>query len=80
MKMKACAMFLLNMLMKTKMNLFYKHEYKNKSNFFSNHKLKFQPRTWNYSVNIEVNSSVLFNENCSVQCKCEYELFCILNG
>ena len=45
MKMKVCAMFLLNMLMITKMNLFYKREYKNKSNFFSNNKLKFQPRT-----------------------------------
>ena len=33
------------MLMKTNMNLFYKHEYKNKINFFSNNKLKFQPRT-----------------------------------
>ena len=42
--------------------------------------MKFQPRTWNYSVNIDVISSVLFNENCSVQCKSEYELFCILNG
>ena len=27
-------MFLLNMLMKTKMNLFYKHEYKNKIKLF----------------------------------------------
>ena len=33
------------MLVKIKMNLFYKHEYKNKTNFFSNNKLKFQPRT-----------------------------------
>ena len=49
-----------------------------KLNFFSHNKLKFHPRT--FSVKIDVNSSVLFNENCSVQCKCEYELFCILNG
>ena len=49
-------------------------------NFLSNNKLKFQPRTWNYSVDIDVNSSVLFNENCSVQCKGEYGLFGILNG
>ena len=34
------------MLMKTKMNLFYKHEYKKiKLNFFGHNKLKFQPRT-----------------------------------
>ena len=33
------------MLMKTKMNLFYKHEFKNKIKIFSNNKLKFQPRT-----------------------------------
>ena len=33
------------MLMKIKMNLFYKHEYKNKINFFSHNKLKFQPRS-----------------------------------
>ena len=31
--------------MKTKMDLSYKHEYKNKINFFCNNKLKFQPRT-----------------------------------
>ena len=37
--------FLLDMSMKTKMNLFYKHEYKNKIKFFSHNKLKFQPRT-----------------------------------
>ena len=47
-----------------------------KLNFFSNNELKFQPRTYISSVN----SSVLFNENCSVQCKCEYEVFFILNG
>ena len=29
-----CVIFLLNMLMKTKMNLFYKYEYKNKIKFF----------------------------------------------
>ena len=34
----------LNMLMKTKMNLFYKHEHKEKLNFFSHNKIKFQPR------------------------------------
>ena len=33
------------MSMKTKMNLFYKNEYKNKIKFFSHNKLKFQPRT-----------------------------------
>ena len=35
------------MLMKTKMNLFYKHEYeyKNKLKFISDIKLQFQPRT-----------------------------------
>ena len=38
--------FLLNMLMKTETNLFYKHEYKNKNKlFFSHNKLKFQART-----------------------------------
>ena len=32
--------------MKTKTNLFYKYEHKNKINsFFSHNKLKFQPRT-----------------------------------
>ena len=35
-----------------------------KLNFFSHNKLNFQPRTL----------------NCSVQCKCENELFCIVNG
>ena len=43
--MKVYVIFLLNMLMKTKMNLFYKYEYKKKLNFFSHNKLKFQPRT-----------------------------------
>ena len=43
--MKIYVIFLLDMLMKTKMNLFYKYEYKNKINFFSHNKLKFQPRT-----------------------------------
>ena len=28
--MKVCEIFLINMLMKTKMNLFYKYEHKNK--------------------------------------------------
>ena len=43
--MKVYEIFLLNMLMKTKMNLFYNHEYKIKLNFFSHNKLNFQPRT-----------------------------------
>ena len=43
--MKVFVIFLLNMLMKIEMNLFYKHEDKYKINFFSNNKLKFQPRT-----------------------------------
>ena len=35
------------MLTKTKMNLFYKYEYKNKIKlFFSHNKIKFQPRTY----------------------------------
>ena len=34
MNMKVYVIFLLNMLMKTKTNLFYKHEYKNKIKFF----------------------------------------------
>ena len=32
--MKVYVIFLLNMLMEIKKNLFYKHEYKNKTNFF----------------------------------------------
>ena len=32
--MKVYVIFLLNMLMKTKMNLFYKHEYENKMKLF----------------------------------------------
>ena len=32
--MKVFVIFLLNMLMKTKMDLFYKHEYKNKIKLF----------------------------------------------
>ena len=43
--MKVFVIFLLNMLIKIKMNLFYKYEKKNKINFFSHDKLKFQPRT-----------------------------------
>ena len=43
--MKVVVIFLLNMLMKTKMDLFYKHENKNKIKFFSHNKIKFQPRT-----------------------------------
>ena len=34
MNMKVYVKFLLNMLMKTRMNLFYKHEYKNKTKLF----------------------------------------------
>ena len=34
MNMKVYVIFLLNMLMKQKMNLFYKYEYKEKINFF----------------------------------------------
>ena len=51
-----------------------------KQNFFIHNKLKFQPKTQNCSVTIDVNSSTLFNENCSVHYKCKYELFCILIG
>ena len=43
--MKVYVMFLVNMLMKIKMNLFYKYEHKNKIKLFSHNKLKFQPRT-----------------------------------
>ena len=43
--MKVYVIFLLDMLMKTKMNLFEKYGYKNKIIFFSHNKLKFQPRT-----------------------------------
>ena len=34
MNMKVFVVFLLNMLMKTKMNLFYKYDYKNKIKLF----------------------------------------------
>ena len=44
--MKVYVIFSLNMLMKTKTNLLYKLEYKNKIKlFFSHNKLKVQPRT-----------------------------------
>ena len=43
--MKVFVITLLKMSMKTKANLFYKYEHKNKINFFSHNKLKFQPRT-----------------------------------
>ena len=43
--MKVYVIFLLNMLMKTRVNLFYKYEYKIKIKFFSHNKLKFQLRT-----------------------------------
>ena len=43
--MKVYVIFLLNKLMKTKMDLFHKYEYKNKKNFFIHNKLKFQTRT-----------------------------------
>ena len=36
---------------------------KTKLNFFSHNKLKFQPRTYNYSVNFDDISSILFNVN-----------------
>ena len=42
--MKVFVTFLLNILMKIRMNLFNKHEHK-KINFFSHSKLKFQPGT-----------------------------------
>ena len=45
MKMKIYVLLLLNNWMKVKINLFQKHEYRSKLNFFSNNKLKFQPRT-----------------------------------
>ena len=46
MNMRVYVIFLLNMLMEVKMNLFYKYEYKNKiKKLFSHNKLKFQPRT-----------------------------------
>ena len=43
--MKVYLVFSLDMLMKQKMNLFVKHEHKNKISFFSKNKLKFQLRT-----------------------------------
>ena len=43
--MKVYEIFLPDMLMKTEANLFYKYEFKKKLNFFSQNKLKFQPRT-----------------------------------
>ena len=43
--MKVYVFFLLNMLTKTKMNLFNEHEYKKKISFFSHNKLNFHPRT-----------------------------------
>ena len=45
MSMKVYIKFLLHMLMKTKMNLFSKHEHENNFKFFSHNKLKFQPRS-----------------------------------
>ena len=39
-----CVIFLLNMLMKQKMNLILNMNIKIKLNFFSNNELKFQPR------------------------------------
>ena len=44
MNMNLYVIFLLNMLMERKMNLFAKYEYK-KINFFNHNKLKFQPIT-----------------------------------
>ena len=49
--------------MKLKFKIFHKHEYKIKLNFFIHRKLTFQPRTWNYSVNVDVNYSILFKVN-----------------
>ena len=47
MSMKVHVMFLLNMLMKLEMNVFYEYEniIKRKLNFFNPNKLNFQPRT-----------------------------------
>ena len=42
--MKVFLKVLLNMLMKLKMDFFYKREHENKINFFCNIKLKIQPR------------------------------------
>ena len=60
--------FLLNMLTKVKMNLFYKYEHKNKTQFNSHNKLKFS--TFKLKNLFNVNCSLLFNVNvnCSVQC------------
>ena len=49
-------MFLLNMLMKTKESLFYKHEYK--KNFLV---------IVNQNSNPELKNLFMFNNNCSVQ-------------
>ena len=43
--MKVFVKILPNTLMKIKINLFYKHEYKNKTKFFSNNNITFQPGT-----------------------------------
>ena len=43
--MKVFVIISLDLLMKIKVNLFYKHEHEIKNNFFSNNTLKFQPRT-----------------------------------
>ena len=45
MNMKVYVKFLLNMLMKIKMNLFHKHEHRIKKKLSSHSELKFQPRT-----------------------------------
>ena len=42
---KVYVIFILNMLMKTKTNLFINMKIKLKLNFFSHKKLKFQPKT-----------------------------------
>ena len=46
MNMKVYVIFLLNILWKLKMNLYYKHEQKNEMNFLIKNKLKFnfEPR------------------------------------
>ena len=47
MNMKVHVKSLLNIMMRLKMNLFYKHEHENETNFFCNKKLKFtlEPRS-----------------------------------
>ena len=76
MKIKVYVKFLLNMLMKQKTNLFYNNEFKNKINFFSQIKLKIQPRIQKLKICSCLILTFLFNVNvnCSVYC----ELFCLM--